>query len=66
MNSNCVHDMIRRIESGESAENVIPIDCSGMSESQFIECCMIYIKYGSDPERIRVCRSKLNACRSES
>ena len=50
------------LDAGEDLEDLIPFDLSGFSENNRIQVLSIYITYGKDPERVRICREKLKEC----
>lgn len=47
------------LSAGESIDDIMPLDLSGYSEANRIELLSIYITYGSDPDRVEVCKEKL-------
>lgn len=57
----CFSDLIRKLEAGGDPEELIPYSFTG-SRSDFIELCMIYLKYGKDPRRLEAVRKKLAEC----
>lgn len=58
MSESCFSDLIRKLEAGGDPEELIPYSFHG-SRAQFIELLMIYIKYGKNERRLKVCREKL-------
>lgn len=54
-----VSDIITRIENGESADDIIPYSCENLKLSDYYELLMIYIKYGTDEQRKKICKRKL-------
>ena len=61
MNEECriIKEMYTRYKNGESPEDIIPYDLSGMSEECQQEMYAFYVKYGKDPERRRICERRL-------
>lgn len=61
MNDECkiIRDMYERYRAGESPEDIVPYDLSGMSEECQQEMYMFYIKHGTDPQRKEICRRRL-------
>ena len=58
MSNSCFSDLIRKLEAGGDPEELIPYSFNG-SRAQFVELLMIYLKYGKNDSRLKVCREKL-------
>ena len=54
----CYAYLIKKLESSADPEAVIPRHFEG-SKEDFAELCMIYLKYGGDPDRKKICEEKL-------
>lgn len=60
-NKDCaiIKDMYKRFRAGESADEIVPYDISGMSMECQQEMLAFYVKYGKDPGRVEICRRRL-------
>lgn len=47
------------IDQGKDIENLIPRDCVGLSETEYLQILAVYATYGNDPERRKQCKRKL-------
>lgn len=54
-----IAEMYQRLHNGDDPEEIVPYDMSGMSDQCFFEACMFYLRYGKDPERLKLIRSKV-------
>ena len=60
-------NIVYLIQSGMSVDEAVPYDLSGASPGCIIEICALYIKYGSDEHRKKLCREMIdNVTRTDS
>lgn len=47
------------IDSGKPVDDLIPRDCVGLSEMEYLQILAVLATYGKDPERRKQCKRKL-------
>ena len=47
------------LAAGESIDDIIPLDLTCYTEANRVELLSIYITYGTDTDRVNVCKEKL-------
>lgn len=57
-----IKQMHERIQAGESADSVIPYNMNGFSKDIYKEALLLYIKYGSNAERLAFCKNRYKEC----
>lgn len=51
--------MMNTINRGDSIEDLLPYDLSGMCKDDRNHILSLYVLYGQDPERVELCRKIL-------
>lgn len=67
--NDCVtlQNIVYLIQSGMSVDEAVPYDLSGASPECIIEICALYIKYGENEDRKKICRRMMDdAARTNS
>ena len=61
MSKNCksLKDITMALFNGEDPDIVIPYDLSHFSDDCYYELLALYIKYGKNEDRIKICKEKL-------
>ena len=58
--SECIWTLLdEALEHGESIDSIIPYDCSGMSEMEYLQILAVLETYSDIPERRELARKKL-------
>lgn len=47
------------IENNDPVDDIIPLDCVGMSEMEYLQILAVLATYGNDKERSEIARKKL-------